>query len=352
MHTSFRRTLLSRSLVVPVALLAAACGGDDTSEGASAASDTTPSVLATTSIWADVVASTTCGELEVGTVVPTGVDAHEFEPSVQDADQLMAADLVVANGLGLEEGLEDSLATATDAGVEVIELGPELDPVEGGHDHADDEAHEEEAHEEDEPHGEDETHGEGDAHADEDEHSTDPHVWMDPDRVAAAVPLVVTALGRLDGLPLGAEELQRCADDYVAELTALAEEMDEQLGALPEQRRRLVTNHEALGYLEDRFDVEVIGTVIPSTSSLGEASVRDLSELAEEMQAQGVTRVYGEVTGSDDVAAALAERVGGDVQIVALFTESLGDQQSGAASYLDMMRANLARIVDEDAAQP
>jgi zinc/manganese transport system substrate-binding protein len=173
---------------------------------------------------------------------------------------------------------------------------------------------------------------------------------MDPDRVAAAVPLVVTALGQLDGLPLSAEDLQRCADDYVAELTALAEEMDEQLGALPEQRRRLVTNHEALGYLEDRFDVEVIGTVIPSTSSLGEASVRDLSELAEEMQAQGVTRVYGEVTGSDDVAAALAERVGGDVQIVALFTESLGDQQSGATSYLDMMRANLARIVDEDAA--
>jgi zinc/manganese transport system substrate-binding protein len=317
-----------------LAALLAACGGTDDVAGDDGTSDGSPVVLATTSIWADVTSNVACGALEVATLIPAGTDAHEFEPSVQQADQLREADLVVANGLGLEEGLVDSLAASDDDGVEVLELAPELDPIEGGHDHGHDEEHA------------DEEHAEGDEHADEEhaEGELDPHVWMDPDRVAAAVPLIATALDGLDGLPVDADELQACAEEYAAELEALAVEMDEQLSSLPEQRRRLVTNHEALGYLDDRFDVEVIGTVIPSTSSLGEASVRDLDELAAEMQEQGVTRIFGEVTGSDEVADALAERVGGDVEVVALFTESLGEDGSGATSYVEMMRSNAALI--------
>ena len=126
----------------------------------------------------------------------------------------------------------------------------------------------------------------------------------------------------------------------MAELSALAAELDEQFAGLDPSQRQLVTNHEALGYFAERFGFEVVGAIVPSTSSLGEANVRDLDDLAALMDELGVTRIYGEVTGSDEVAAALAERVGSQVEIVELFTESLGDEASGAATYLDMMRTN------------
>ncbi len=307
---------------------------DETDVAGGAGDDTAPAVVATTSIWADVTSQVACGEVRVGTLIPIGTDAHEFEPTVQEADQLRRASLVVANGLGLEEGLTDTLAAAEQDGVTVVEIGPELDPIAGGDDHAEDEA----AHSEDEAgHAEEEDghdHGDGD----------DPHVWMDPERVAMAVPVIAEALGQVEGLAVDAEQIQTCADDYVAELMDLSDEMASTLGALEGNQRHLVTNHEALGYLADRFDLEVIGAVIPSTSTLGETNVRDLDELAATMQDEGVTRIFGEVTGSDQVAAALADKVGSDVEVVALFTESVGEPGSGAETYLDMMRENAARI--------
>jgi zinc/manganese transport system substrate-binding protein len=244
---------------------------------------------------------------------------------------------VVANGLGLEEGLLDSIEAAEADGVPVVELAEGLNPIEAGTGHSEEEKPAEEdghshSHEEEKPAEED-----GHSHSHEGE---DPHVWMDPDRVALAVPVIAEALASLDGLPVDAAQIDACAEDYVAELGALSGELDEQFAGLSAEQRRLVTSHEALGYLADRFDFEVIGAIIPSTSTLGESNVRDLEELASTMTDKGVTRIFGEVTGSDDVAAALAEQVGSQVEVVALYTESLGDEGSEAATYLGMMRAN------------
>jgi zinc/manganese transport system substrate-binding protein len=333
-----RARLVAAAALCSTALLAAACGeSSDSGQSSTSGDDTTPAVVASTSIWADVTSQVGCEQVDVTTLIPVGTDAHAYEPSVQDADLLSGAGLIVANGLGLEEGAIDAIETAEADGVPVVEVGEELDPIEGSHSHSEDEA----AHSEDEAgHSEDEAgHSEDEAGHDHGD-GKDPHVWMDPDRVALAVPLIAEGLKGVEGLPVDAAQIDECAQAYVEELTALSAELDEQFAGLDESQRQLVTNHEALGYLADRFGFEVVGTVIPSTSSLGESNARDLEELVSTMQERGVTRIYGEVTGSDEVSAALAEQIGGDVEIVALYTESLGEQGSGAETYVDMMRTN------------
>ena len=120
--------------------------------------------------------------------------------------------------------------------------------------------------------------------------------------------------------------------------------MDATLAAVPADRRKLVTNHEALGYFADRFDFEVIGAIIPSTSSLGETNPRDLEELAVTVRDAGVPAVFGETTQPAEVADQLAELVGGDVAVVELYTETLGEPGSGADTYLTMMRTNVDRV--------
>jgi len=332
-----RRRIRVGAVLTAAAMVFAACGTDDDSDAAAPAQTDAPAapdapvVLASTTIWADVVSNVACGQLQVESLVPLGVDAHDFEPSVQEADQLRGADLVVFNGLGLEEGLEATILDAGESGVEVLEVGTLVTPIEfageHGHSHGDDD------------HGHDE---EKDGHDDDHGHShegDDPHVWMDPARVAQVVPSIETALAGLDGLPVDDEELADCAAAYVDELDDLSEEMSAAFSQLSPEQRRIVTNHEALGYLADAFDLEIIGTVIPSTSTLAEPNARELDELADTMEAAGVTRIYGEVTGSNEVAEALADRIG-DAEVVSLFTESLGPDGSGATTYIDMMRTN------------
>ena len=320
-----RRTRVVVGLSGALAVAMVAGCGDAADPDASGGTDL--GVMATTPIWADVTSNVLCGEVEVASIVPVGADSHSFEPSVQDADALRSVDLVVANGLGLEEGLGSTLAAAEESGATVLELAPSLDPLDG----------------------EEGTHAADDHAADDhaaDEHGHDPHIWMDPERVAAAVPLIVEALGDVEGLPVDAARIDECAAAYVDELGALTAEMDAAFATIPETSRRLVTNHESLGYLADRFGFEIIGAVVPSTSSLGESSARDLDDLAETMRDAGVTTIFADTTGSTEVSDGLAERLGDEVRVVQLFTESTGDDTSGAATYVDMMRRNAELIAE------
>lgn len=372
---TFRRPLVLAALVLPVAMLGAACGDEtatdspadtsaDQTETTEQPAEPAPAIVATTSIWADVTSQVACGEAEVSTLIPVGTDAHSYEPSVQDADLLSSADLIVANGLMLEEGAVDMIETAETDGVAVLELAESLDPIEGGgHSHSEEKDGEHSHSEDEHSHSEDEhSHSDEEGHDHSEEKTTekateeeghshsggmDPHVWMDPERVAKAVPLIAEQLRGLDGLPIDEARLDECAADYAAELMALSTELAAEFESLPAERRKLVTNHEALAYLADRFGFEIVGAIVPSTSSLGESNVRDLEELAEKMEAEGVDRIYGEVTGSDEVSAALAERLGSPVQIIELFTESLGDEGSGAETYVGMMRTNGGLITSD-----
>ncbi len=259
-------------------------------------------VFATTAIWADVVEQVACGRLDVPSLIPAGVDAHDFEPTVQDVDRLLSAELVVLNGLNLESHFGDILASADARGVRSVALAPKVDPI-----------------------------------------AEDPHVWMDPDRVALAVPVIFENLREVEDLGIDEAALRTCAERYLDELRTLSESMDEELAAVPVAARKLVTNHKNLAYFADRFDFKVVGEIIPSTSSLGEADPRTFDELAAKMKSAGIETIFVDAVGTRGLADVLAERVGRDVRVEQLFVESPG-RGPQTDTYLKMMSTNATRI--------
>ncbi len=340
-------------LLMALLLLAAACGsgggaGDTTASEADGDVEV-PHVVATTTILGDIVGQLAGDAVEVTTLIPVGADSHSFQLSTQQGELIRDADLVVANGLGLEEGLLDALESAGDDGIHVFEATSAVEVIPfgeaGGHEHDEHEEGEEHADEEGEAHADEE-----DEHADEDGHDHDhdggdPHFWMDPARMADVVEELGHELAELD-TALSEEEWDDRADALADELDALSDEVAEILADVPEERRVLVTNHEALGYFADAFDMAVLGTVVPGGDTLAEPSAADLEELVDAITDAGVSAIFAETSSPSRLAEVVAEEVDGDVIVAELFTESLSDADGPAATYQDFMRHNATVIAD------
>jgi zinc/manganese transport system substrate-binding protein len=216
--------------------------------------------------------------------------------------------------------------------VDTIEFG------EGGHDHAD-EDHADEDHA-DEDHA-DET--KDDDH-DHDHSGADPHFFTDPMRMAAAVEGIVEFL-QSEVAFADPAALDASADAYIDELIAVDAEVEGLVGLIPEDGRVMVTNHEVFGYFADRYGFEVVGVVIPGGGTTDSVSAGELAELAEVIESEGVPAIFADTSSSDQLVQTLAAEVG-DIQVVPLFTESLGAADSEGATYLDMVRTNGQRISD------
>lgn len=309
----------------------AACGLGETAAGGAGSSR--PEIVVTTNILGDVVAELV-GELaDVSVVMPVGASPHDFAPSAQQVNDMAGADAVVVNGAGFEEGLLEAVETVERDGVpthEAISAVGTLPFGGAGHDHDDEHADDDHA---DEDHGHD-----------HDEEGIDPHFFIDPLRMAEAAQGIADFLvAEVDGVD--AAQLAERTDAYVAELEALHQEIGATLEPLAAERRVLVTNHEVFAYFADRYDFEVIGTVIPGGSIGEETSGGDLAELADLMRTEGVDAIFAETSAPARLADTLAEEVGGDVEVVELFTESLGAPGSGAETYVDLLRTDAERIV-------
>jgi zinc/manganese transport system substrate-binding protein len=278
------------TLALGVVVVLASCDADE------AAGDERPDVVVTTNILGDVVQEVAGDAADVEVIMPLGADPHDFAPSARQAESMADADLLVVNGAGFEEGMAEII----DAGAPTFAVADHVELL-------------------------------GD----------DPHLWTDPSRMATAVEALGERLAQLDGID--AEAVQARAAEYAAELDALAAEMEATLAAVPAERRVLVTNHEVFAYFADRFDFDVLGAVVPSMTTGAQASAADLEELAALIDDTGVRAIFAETTGSTELAEALAGEVG-DVEVVELFAESLGEEGSGAETYVDMMRSNAALV--------
>jgi zinc/manganese transport system substrate-binding protein len=387
-----RRTRLgtrSVALAAALGLLLAACGGevaDDTegdetgagSEDADAADDAQAGdrlhIVATTSILGDIVGQLVGDDAEVTVIMPPGADPHAYEPSAQDGAILREADLVVANGLMLEENLVSALEAVEDEGGNIFELADELDPIDFDWDGPDDHGHDDDDHghddddhghshddddhgHDDDDHGhDDDDHGHDDddhGHDDHDDHGhshdEDPHVWFDPIRMGDGVGMIAAEIAAVD-TTLDAAEWDARAEAYVAELMEVHEEMEAMFAEIAEEDRQLVTNHDALGYLAVRYDFEVLGTVIPGSSTQADADPRGFSELIATVEEADVPAVFAENTDSTVLAEQLASEVIGrsdlQIEVVRIYTDALGDEGSGAETYLGLLRTTSELITE------
>jgi zinc/manganese transport system substrate-binding protein len=310
--------------VVPVALagalLAAACGGSD---GAAGGDGGGPDVVVTTSILGDVVENLVGDAAEVEVIMPPNADPHDFQASARQAAALREADLVVVNGAGFEAGLEDAIDGAVDDGATVFAAVDHVDTLPAGK-HADEG-------------------GEGgDEHADDGE-GVDPHFFTDPARMAAAAEALADALA--DNVPgLDDQAFRDRAGAYLDQLRALDAEVEATLAPVPAADRKLVTNHDVFAYFADRYGFTVVGTVIPAITTSAEPSAGELDELAATIEAEGVRAIFADTSSPEALAEALAAEVGGDVQVVELYSESLGEPGSEGGTYVDMIRTDATRI--------
>lgn len=295
-----RTHMWSKLGVAIVALLAAACGE---SAGLSDNPEDRPTILASTTIWADVTANLVCDDsADVRSIVPAGADPHGFEPSLADRGAMDDAALIVVNGLNLEEGLQDTLDASAGVGASVFTMADQLQAIDA-----------------------------------------DPHVWFDPVQVSNALPALAERLGA--DAELDAGMLAECLADYQSELDLLHEEITDLLSVIAPANRKLVTNHDSLAYFADRYGFEVIGTVIPAPSTLAQTSPAQLEELAGMIADAGAPAVFAESQHSTADVEALAARVG-DVEVVTLFTGTLGPRGTPSDSYVGFMRSNAQTIAD------
>jgi zinc/manganese transport system substrate-binding protein len=294
--------------LVAGALIAGAVAGCSAATGSSAPDR--PTVTVTTNILGDVVGEIIGDQADVVVLMPVGGDPHSFAVSARDAARMRSSDLLVSNGLGLEEGIAAPVAAAAADGVPQLIAGDHADPLSFA--------------------------------ADDSTGLPDPHFWTDPDRVALVVDALDEALSGIDGID--AEKVAQRAAKYHAELVALAADMETSFATIPPAHRALVTNHHVFGYLADRFGFEVVGAVIPSGTTLAAPSAADLADLAAAIRHSGVPAIFADSSQPGRLAQVVADETGLDIEVVALFTESLSPPGEGAETYLDMMRTNTSRI--------
>ena len=293
--------------LVALAVVAAGCGSGGHS-------DASVKIVVTTTPLGDMVEHVVGDAASVDVLMPIGASPHDFQPSAKQVAHLHKADLVVANGLGLEEGLEDVLEAAEEDGVVVWYIGPDIGPrafVEGDED------------------------GHGGEHG-----RFDPHFWLDPIKVADAARQLADRLSDIapdhDWTP-GADAYAAALEDVDAETVGL-------LADIPADRRKLVTSHRSFGYFADRYGFEMIGTVIPGGSELSNPSSAELAQLVETIEREQVPAIFTETTEPDALVRAIAGEIGYDVAVVELYTGSLGEAGSEGATLIGMLRANAGRI--------
>ncbi len=294
--------------VVLAAAAAAGCGG-----GPTAPTPGPLKVVATTTIVADLVGRIGGEEVALEALMGPGVDPHLYKPSAGDVWRLSSAHAVFYNGLHLEGKMGEVFAEMSRRGVTTVAVAdciPESELIR--------------------------SEGFSGVH--------DPHVWFDVSLWRHAAECVRDALANID--PDHAAAYRSRADSYLVELAALDGWVRERAAALPEERRVLVTAHDAFTYFGRAYGFEVRGLMGISTAA--EAGTSDVQQLAQLITERRIPAIFVESSVSPRSIKALREAVaarGFEVAIGgSLYSDALGDPAGPTGTYAGMVRSNVETI--------
>ena len=290
-------------------------------------------VVTSTSILADWVENVGGDKVQVNHVIPSGTDPHTFSPTPSDIKVIEEADIVFLVGANYEESWLAKLTTAlpnAEQKLRFLSDGVSLKAYEDSHDdHGDEDKHD--AHDDD--------------HADEDDHSGhghgefDPHFWHDPITVVEAAQKIAKDLGSIFKEDQSVFDLN--ADTYVSKLKELDTWIVSKVDTIPESNRVLITSHETMTYLSERYGFEVSSSILQSLSSAESVTPKDLAAITEVIDHHGVPAIFADSYMSTKIEESLASETG--VKVIRLNMESLGDTTT---SYIDMMKENVTKLTD------
>lgn len=293
-------------VIIILAMVVSACSAPSST----AEDNGKKNIVVTYSILGSLVKELVGDQANVTVSMPNGQDPHEWEPSARDIETLNHADLIVQNGLGLEGGMEKSLAQAEAAGVKFFIASDHITIRTVGA-------------------------GEGIPSGDPDQAigAQDPHLWTDPLSMKQIVDALSQSLQSDLGLDVSAN-----AAALDSKLDALNTEIANQVTSLPESRRSLVTGHESMGYFAERYGFKLVGAIIPSVSTQAEASAAEMAALAKLIDDNHVTAIFTELGTPSNVAESIGKETG--VKVIELTTHSLPED----GSYFTFMR-NLTKVI-------
>ena len=322
--------------VIALSIVLVACAGGSSDEaGCPVIEDRKINVVATTPMIGEFVSQVGGDNINLTVIMPPEADPHTYEPAPQDAGTIADADLVFYTGLKYEPAavvkLLESSACSTDVLAEVGENVYPIEFKEGGHDdHGD---HGEEGHDDHDGH---EGHGHG---------AYDPHFWFDPNRVIYAAEYIEGKLVEID--PSNAASYESAGSAYTDELKGLVGQVSDLISTIPSQNRKLITTHESLGYLEAKFGLEVLSTIIPNLDSSNEISPSQLVGVIDVIEDNSVKVIFIEAEAPSVYAETIVAETGIKA-VEGLWVETLKEGQSYPEFLLDAVKLIVENLRNTD----
>ena len=287
--------------IAAFAVVVAACGSTGPGSGAPASDEF--KVVATTTVFADMIRNVAGDRAVVDSIIPPGAGPEDYEPKPDDARKLADADLVVSNGVGLDDFLDGLIEAAGEASAPRLVLadGLETIAVDG---------------------------------------EENPHFWLDPTIVADHyVPAIEARLGELD--PAGSDAYAANAAAYIEQIRAMDAMNQAKVDTIPAADRKLVTFHDAFPYFAAHYGFELVGVIVENVGQ--EPTASELAALVETVKATGVKAVFSEAQFSPDLARTLADEAGVTEVVTTLYNDTVGPPPTD--TYLKMMEWNVDEIV-------
>ena len=315
--------------ILALSIVLIACTGGSAEAGCPEIDGREINVVATTPMIGEFVSQVGGDNINLTVLMPAEADPHNYDPAPQDAGTIADADLVFYTGLKYEPAALVKLLENSACSAEVLaEVGENVFPIEfkeGGHDDHDEEGH--------------------DDHAGHDHGAYDPHFWFDPNRVAYAAEYIESKLVEFD--PSNASEYEAAGKAYVTELKGLVGQVSELISTIPSQNRKLITTHESLGYLEAKFGLEVLSTIIPSLDSANEISPSQLVGVIDVIEDNNVKVIFIEAEAPSVYAETIVAETGIKA-VEGLWVETLKEGQSYSEFLFDAVELIVENLRNTD----